>query len=1367
MVSRSGRNPQNWLLRLILPALTLGVLFVFFVTPRVEDVPDSETASELPTGVSADWWSAVQQDLAEREYHVSEASEGLQAPNRAQDFRTYFREGAVEIVPRDPSAAKWSWIWETVSIGRPDGMRQVEKVPPTYDVARVEYAREGFTEWYENMSKGVEQGFTITERPSGVGRLTVVGTLHGDLAAEISEGADAVTFANQTGAPVMRYSDLVAWDADGRELPSEMLLTDGGIALCVDDQGAAYPIIIDPIMVAPNWYDQGDQVAASFGVSVATAGDVNSDGFSDVIVGAMNYDHGETDEGCAYVYMGTAYGLVGSPSWTGERNQAGALFGCSVASAGDVNADGYDDVVVGAKEYESVNADEGRAYLYYGSAAGLETSHAWSTSAHSTAAHFGSSVASAGDVNGDGYDDIIVGEEHGGPMDRWPGRAYVFHGTDTVPSVWADWEEANPIAYAGFAQFGFSVATAGDVNGDGYSDVIIGAPGTGWSGGEMAYKGSAHVYHGSAGGLAEDPAWSYEGSDFWEYLGNSVCTAGDVNGDGYSDVIVGAPYDDNPAVTDPGHTLIFHGSETGVESAPAWDVFGDQAKSQFGYYVATVGDVNGDGYSDVIVGAPLYDHGQTNEGRAYVYLGYWTGTKSDPIWIKESDKTEAHFGFSVATAGDVNGDGFTEVLVGAPEYDHPEDAEGLAFVYHGGSYGPQLSAGWVTQSGQLSALYGQSVAGVGDVNGDGYSDVAVGAPQYDNGELQEGAVFLFLGTHLGLAWVPSWYAEGNLVGGNLGTGVAPAGDVNGDGLADAIVGAYRYTNTENYEGAAFIWLSQPGGIPYGNPGNADWAVYGGQAGARFGYSVAGAGDVNGDGYSDVIVGAPLYDNPLEAEGAVFAYYGSETGPSATYDWLRDSGNAYAEYGTSVASAGDFNGDGYSDVIVGSPLFENPEYREGCVFVYTGSETGLQTGAPWWWAQSNQEEADFGRAVATAGDVNGDGFSDVVIGAWHYDTITQDGGAAFVYHGDETAPSVGDPDNADWKTELGHQQFASWGSSVASAGDVNGDGYSDILVGTPYYDGDVGYSAGLVGLWHGSDDGLSLGAAEWLVEGSQIGARFGEALASAGDVNGDGFSDIIIGSPWYNGNEADEGRAFIYYGNESRGLARTPQQWRSDLSTPIGVLGLSDSETEFALKARGRTAAGRGAVRMEVEVKPYGTPFNGNDTILGDWSDTGTPSGAPGSVVSLTETVTGLYAGTLYHWRLRVLSDNPLFPRTPWLTLPDNCATEADFRTAGTLIDVPGTDASIAGMQISNAPNPFNPRTTFTYRLSNEGAVRLAVYDAQGREVATLVDEVQRAGTHSVSWDARTERAAPLASGIYFARLESGGLERIRKIVLMK
>src|SRR5439155_836287 len=153
-------------------------------------------------------------------------------------------------------------------------------------------------------------------------------------------------------------------------------------------------------------------------------------------------------------------------------------------------------------------------------------------------------------------------------------------------------------------------------------------------------EGRVYVYQGSAGGLSAIPAWTTRSFQSGAFFGASVSTAGDVNGDGYADVIVGALLQDN-GQSDEGRAFLYLGSAAGLATSPAWTAESDQASAQYGYSVATAGDVNGDGYADVIVGAIMYDNGQTDEGRAFVYLGSASGLATSAGWTAESNQASA------------------------------------------------------------------------------------------------------------------------------------------------------------------------------------------------------------------------------------------------------------------------------------------------------------------------------------------------------------------------------------------------------------------------------------------------------------------------------------------------------------------------------------------------------------------------------------------------------------------------------------------------------------------------------------------------------------------------------------------------------
>jgi hypothetical protein len=163
------------------------------------------------------------------------------------------------------------------------------------------------------------------------------------------------------------------------------------------------------ISLYPDWITDALQQSAEYGYSVNSAGDVNGDGYQDVIIGATKYDNGVDKEGTAFVFYGNPQNLADQPSWQVGGGLSGARFGYSVSTAGDVNCDGFEDVIVGAPRYNDGQSEEGAAFVYYGSPAGLSTIPDWTVQGDLKTTHYGASVAGAGDVDGDGCDDVIVG----------------------------------------------------------------------------------------------------------------------------------------------------------------------------------------------------------------------------------------------------------------------------------------------------------------------------------------------------------------------------------------------------------------------------------------------------------------------------------------------------------------------------------------------------------------------------------------------------------------------------------------------------------------------------------------------------------------------------------------------------------------------------------------------------------------------------------------------------------------------------------------------------------------------------------------------------------------------------------------------
>jgi hypothetical protein len=227
-------------------------------------------------------------------------------------------------------------------------------------------------------------------------------------------------------------------------------------------------------------------------------------------------------------------------------------------------------------------------------------------------------------------------------------------------------------------QFGWSVASAGDVNGDGYADLVVGARNADPGGRRLA--GTASVFLGSASGVAATPARVLEGAAEVDQFGWSVASAGDVNGDGYADLVVGAPGPFFADIVRAGTASVYFGSASGVAATPARVLEGVAPQDNFGRSVASAGDVNGDGYADLVVGAPGADPGGRDQaGTASVYLGSASGVGATPARVLEGVAPDNIFGEAVASAGDVNGDGYADLVVGAPGAD-PDGREGAGTV---------------------------------------------------------------------------------------------------------------------------------------------------------------------------------------------------------------------------------------------------------------------------------------------------------------------------------------------------------------------------------------------------------------------------------------------------------------------------------------------------------------------------------------------------------------------------------------------------------------------------------------------------------------------------------------------------------------
>lgn len=426
-----------------------------------------------------------------------------------------------------------------------------------------------------------------------------------------------------------------------------------------------------PISTSYSFMRKGTKISEHLGQEAKSAGDVNGDGYGDVLVGAPGYFNGQAGEGAVLLYYGSATGLNPIPVMI-ESNQSLAGFGWTANTAGDVNGDGYSEIIMGAYNYDNGQVDEGVVFLYYGSAAGLVMTPVI-LEMNVANEFFGGMVASAGDINNDGYGDIIVGNSFADIYGVNSGAAYIYMGsatgiTATTPYTRLDYNTTN---------FATSVASAGDLNGDGYGDIAIGDyllenPNND--------EGAFFIYYGTATGINTTLGLKIEGDAELMRLGYRICTAGDSNGDGYDDLLVGATGYANGQVYE-GAVFLYYGSAAGLNPTAVKLVEGNQNDAQFGFSMSYAGDVNGDGYGDVVFGAPNYDMGFLDQGIVYVYYGSASGLSSSNRTSLQLNRNRCYFGI-VSGAGDVNGDGLNDIVVGSVIYTDPT-GEGAFFIFNG------------------------------------------------------------------------------------------------------------------------------------------------------------------------------------------------------------------------------------------------------------------------------------------------------------------------------------------------------------------------------------------------------------------------------------------------------------------------------------------------------------------------------------------------------------------------------------------------------------------------------------------------------------------------------------------------------------
>jgi len=865
--------------------------------------------------------------------------------------------------------------------------------------------------------------------------VTVTGTP--TLTLETGTSDAVVNYASGTGTTSLTFTYTVAADHASSDLDyvanSSLALNGGTIldsllnaaTLTLPEPGAAGSLGANKALVltalSPNLSSTFTGGAAGdwAAFKVASAGDVNRDGKSDIIIGNPKAAGGGTERGTVVVISGAD----GSTLHTINGSENSALFGYAVGGIGDNNRDGYGDFMVGAPLANGSGTDRGKIFIYSGLTGSLLR-----TITHTVSYELvGYSLANAGDVNQDGTPDIISGAPYANGSGTYRGKVFVYSGAtgSALTSVTGTVDSG---------LLGYSVSAAGDVNKDGKPDFMAGG----------TQLSSAYVYSGANAAViwTLSPTVSYAGASF----GYSVAGGKDLDGDGTPDFVVGYPTPVSSSIS--GIAMVF----SGASGETLYTFTAPDDNAQFGSAVAVTGDIDGDGKADFIVGEPAAAPNGSASGKAYAY----SGANGNLLFTISGSQSNAQLGYALAGAGDVNLDGKADIVVGAWG---GGTIAGQAFVYTS----PYTTA----PSGDPSLAYAiegmtagvAAVSFVGDINLDGKSDFIVTDPAKSS---QSGAAYVYSGDTGAILHT----ITGAETSAQLGFSAAGLGDTNGDGYPDFIVGI-PYSNAAgaagSQRGKAIVYSGKTGGVLH--------TISGTQTGETLGYSVSGVGDVNHDGEMDFVVGSPAWDASGGKLGKVVVYSGASGSVLFTFTSSTSAADSY--FGLCLSEMGDANEDGYPDIAIGAI---------GRAAVYSGSTgTALYT-----------ISASLNSKIAGVGDVNGDGGADFAISRLGAPRVLVYSGATGTQLHDITLAVAGDTL-----------------PSVAGRGDINRDGKSDIVIGYP------AATSGSVFVYDGSTAALLFS-----IEGSGANSLFGTSVSISGNANGDGQADLLF-------NDGD-GKAYLYF-----------------------------------------------------------------------------------------------------------------------------------------------------------------------------------------------------------------------------------------------
>ncbi|NEQ69558.1 MAG: hypothetical protein F6K21_29525 [Symploca sp. SIO2D2] len=909
------------------------------------------------------------------------------------------------------------------------------------------------------------------------------------------------------------------------------------------------------------------------GHSVSIAGDINGDGIDDLIIGAPG-ERFSNHQGKSYVVFGSSDGF--SPNFDFSNldgtngfifNGSDDLLGWSVSGAGDVNDDGIDDLIIGARWADSNERNSGQSYVVFGSNEGFRdrldpydlyyNSNGFILNGINAFDNSGNSVSNAGDVNGDGIDDLIIGASGADPNGNMSaGQSYVVFGSSNGFSPnfeLSSLDGSNGFILNGINAFdrsGSSVSSAGDINGDGIDDLIIGE----WFGDPNRNDDArqSYVVFGSSNGFnASFDLSSLDGSNGFILNGItadqnstrsriSVSSAGDINNDGIDDLIIGAPVD---GYNSAGQGYVVFGSSNGfsasldlssLDGTNGFILDGIVIDRDSDISVSSAGDINDDGIDDLVIGALTYDTNYNKVAQSYVVFGssdgfndklYWDGFSyrlylakldgNNGFILKDIIYYDEDSSISVSGGGDINGDGVDDLIIGTSGTNpNGNSGAGQSYVVFG-NRPPELDLNGADAGiDYTSSFTGLAVAVVdSDLSLSDDSNELIGATVTIT-NLQDGAAEFLRADTTGTNIIATY---------NSVTGVISLSGTDTVANYQHVLSSITYNNTALApnttdriiefvvdDGAAHSNTSQVATTTLaiespialmansifnlsGLNGSNGFILNGIAIGDLSGISVSSAGDINDDGIDDLIIGA-LYANP-NGNG--------------------DAGQSYVVFGSS---------NGFSTSLELSSL----DGTNG--FILNGINAFDRSGI----------------SVSSAGDINNDGIDDLIIGA---DGADPNGntwaGQSYVVFGSSKGFSasldLSSLDGINGFILNGINANDRSGLSVSSAGDINDDGIDDLVIGAHQADPNGNISAGQSYVVFGSSNGFSAslelssldGTNGFILNGINGGDWSGYSVSSAGDINDDGIDDLIIG-----GHEADpngnisSGQSYVVFGSSN-------------------------------------------------------------------------------------------------------------------------------------------------------------------------------------------------------------------------------------------